>query len=88
VRDPKLVHRSSESIAVEYPGWGEVLEHDFRHSMLFDTSKLTSLVPDFAPRISFAQGAREIVEYFDADAGRQKTSPELAAAFDRLIARP
>jgi nucleoside-diphosphate-sugar epimerase len=88
VRDPKLVHRSSESIAVEYPGWGEVLEHDFRHSMLFDTSKLKRLVPDFAPRISFAQGAREIVEYFDADSARQKTSPELSAAFDRLIARP
>jgi nucleoside-diphosphate-sugar epimerase len=85
VRTPTLVHRSSESIAMEYPGWGDVLEHDFRHSMLFDTGKLARLVPGFAPRVSFAEGAREILEYHDADAGRQHSDPELAAAFDRLI---
>jgi nucleoside-diphosphate-sugar epimerase len=88
VRNPTLVHRSSESIATEYPAWEEVLEHDFRHSMLFDTGKLKQLVPDFAPRVSLAQGAREIVEYHEADASRQRTNAELAAAFDRLIARP
>ncbi len=88
VRNPKLVHRSSESIATEYPSWGEVLEHDFRHSMLFDAGKLKQLVPDFAPRVSLAQGAREIVEYHEADASRRGTNAELAAAFDRLIARP
>jgi nucleoside-diphosphate-sugar epimerase len=87
VRDPKLVHRSSESIAVEWPSWDEVLEHDFRHTMLFDTSKLKRLVPDFAPRVSFSQGARDIVAYYGADESRQRVNPELAAAFDRLIER-
>ncbi len=88
VRSPRLVHRSSETIATEWPGWGEVLEHDFRHTMLFDTSKLRRLVPDFAPRISFSAGAREIVEYHDSTPDARATSPELAAAFDRLIAHP
>jgi nucleoside-diphosphate-sugar epimerase len=88
VREPRLVHRSSESIASEWPGWGEVLEHDFRHSMFFDTSKLRLLVPDFAPRVSFSQGAREIMAYHDADPARQDLSAELDAAFDRLIASP
>jgi nucleoside-diphosphate-sugar epimerase len=88
VRSPALVHRSSESIAAEYPGWSEVLEHDFRHSMLFDTGKLARLVPGFAPRVSFAAGAREILEYHDADSSRRSSDPELAAAFDRLIAGP
>ncbi|MCU1524417.1 MAG: NAD-dependent dehydratase [Microbacteriaceae bacterium] len=88
VRIPKLVHRSSESIAKEYPGWGEVLEHDFRHSMLFDSSKLQSLSPGFAPRVSFSQGAREIVAYHEESSDRRRVNTELDAAFDRLIEGP
>lgn len=88
VRSPLLVHRSSESIATEVPGWGEVLEHDFRHTMLFDTSKLRRLVPDFAPRVSFSQGAREIVQHYDAHPDARRYDTELSDAFDRLIARP
>ena len=88
VRDPVLRHRSSESITTEVPGWGEVLEHDFRHSMLFDTSKLRTLVPGFAPRVSFAKGARELVDHHDATPGLRKVDHDLGAAFDRLLARP
>lgn len=84
VRSPRFVHRSSESIAAEWPGWEEVLEYDFRHSMLFDTAKLKRLVPDFVPRVSFAEGARDIIAYHDADASRQSINAELSAAFDRL----
>ncbi|GAA1449179.1 NAD-dependent epimerase/dehydratase family protein [Leifsonia poae] len=88
VRSPRLVHRSSESIAAQWPGWGEVLEHDFRHSMLFDTAKLRRLVPGFAPRVSFSQGAREIIAHHDTTPDARGVSEELSAAFDRLIARP
>lgn len=88
VREPVLVHRSSESIATELPGWGEVLEHDFRHSMIFDTSKLRTLVPGFTPQVSFSQGARSIVAYHDADATRRVLDPELERAYDALAARP
>ncbi|SEG91619.1 Nucleoside-diphosphate-sugar epimerase [Actinacidiphila yanglinensis] len=85
VRAPLLRHRSSESIAVQVPGWGEVLEHDFRHSMLFDTSKLRSLVPDFAPRVSFAQGAREVLAHYDAHPELRSVDQELSRAFDALL---
>jgi nucleoside-diphosphate-sugar epimerase len=85
VRQPVLGHRSSESIAQQWPGWGEVLEHDFRHSMLFDTTKLRRLVPEFRPRISFSAGARGIIEYHDGDAARRRVNPDLDAAFDRLL---
>ncbi|WP_223694262.1 NAD-dependent epimerase/dehydratase family protein [Leifsonia poae] len=88
VRSPRLVHRSSESIATEIPGWGEVLEHDFRHTMLFDTTKLQRLVPGFAPRVSLSQGAREIIEHYEATPAAREPDAELSAAFDRLIARP
>jgi nucleoside-diphosphate-sugar epimerase len=87
VRDPVLRHRSSESIAALVPGWGDVLEHDFRHSMLFDAAKLRRLVPGFAPRIPFAAGAREIIACHDGDPARRGVDAGLDAAFDRLAAR-
>ncbi|MBM9510270.1 NAD-dependent epimerase/dehydratase family protein [Actinacidiphila acididurans] len=85
VRDPVLRHRSSESIAVHVPGWADVLEHDFRHSMLFDTSKLRSLVPGFAPRVSFSQGAREALAHYDAHPELKTADEELSRAFDALV---
>lgn len=85
VRDPLLVHRSSESIGREVPGWAEVLQEDFRHSILFDTAKLQRLVPGYHPKVSFAEGARRIVAWHEEDAARRAFDDELSAAFDRLI---
>jgi nucleoside-diphosphate-sugar epimerase len=87
VAGPVLAHRSSDSIARELPGWADVLEHDFRHTMVFDNVKLRRLVPGFAPRYSFAAGAREIISYHDADAARCRVDGDLDAAFDRLLAQ-
>lgn len=38
--------------------------------MIFDNAKIRRLVPQFSPRIPFAQGAREIVAWHDADPAR------------------
>lgn len=86
VANPVLVHRASETIAREWPAWADVLEHDFRHSMLFDSTKLRRLVPGFHPRVSFAAGARSIIEYHDGDPARRQSDADLGAAFDRLLA--
>jgi len=86
VREPVLAHRASETIAAHWPAWADVLEHDFRHSMVFDTARLRYLVPDFRPRISFSAGARAIIEYYDGDRARQQVNSGLDAAFDRLLA--
>ena len=87
VRSPLLVHRSSETIGEEIPGWAEVLEHDFRHTMVFDTTKLRRLVPGFEPQVPFSDGARRVIRYHDSHADARGVSGELAAAFDRLAAR-
>ena len=87
VPGPVLVHRSSDSISRELPGWADVLEHDFRHTMVFDNVKLRRLVPGFAPRYPFAAGAREIIAYHDADPARRRVDADLDAAFDRLLAQ-
>ncbi|MEW2522006.1 NAD-dependent epimerase/dehydratase family protein [Actinacidiphila alni] len=85
VRAPLLRHRSSESIAEHVPGWREVLEHDFRHSMLFDTAKLRALVPGFAPEVSFAEGAREVLAHYDAHPELRSVDATLDRAFDALL---
>jgi nucleoside-diphosphate-sugar epimerase len=85
VREPVLRHRSSESIAEVLPGWRDVLEHDFRHSVFFDTGKLRALVPGFAPAVSFAEGARELVAHHDKEPRLRAVDAELSSAFDRLI---
>ncbi|GAA4981691.1 NAD-dependent epimerase/dehydratase family protein [Actinopolymorpha pittospori] len=83
--EPRLVHRSSEDIGREIDWMGTVLSEDFRYSMVYDNSKIKRLVPGFASRVPFAQGAREIVEWFDADPSRQRYDAAMDAAFDRLV---
>ncbi|HEY2674162.1 MAG TPA: NAD-dependent epimerase/dehydratase family protein [Rugosimonospora sp.] len=82
---PRLAHRSSETIETEIPNWGPVLRHDFAHSLFFDSTKLLRLVPGFASRVPFSAGAREIIEWYDADPARKRVDPILDAAFDRLV---
>ncbi len=87
VSRPLLAHRSSETIGEEIPGWAEVLEHDFRHTMLFDTSTLQRLVPGFAPRVPLSDGMRQVVRFHDEHESARGIDGELVAAFDRLALR-
>lgn len=82
---PRIVHRSSEDIGREIAWMGPVLQEDFRHSVIYDNSKIKRLVPGFSPEVPFAQGAREIVAWFDQESSRRRANPELDAAFDRLV---
>jgi nucleoside-diphosphate-sugar epimerase len=82
-----IVHVPSDAIAAADPGWGAGLLGDKAHSMVFDNSKLRSVVPDYRPVIPFEQGAREIVGWYDADPARQQVNPRIDAAMDKLISR-
>lgn len=83
----RIVHVPSDVIAVEHPAWGAGLLGDKAHSMVFDTTKLRTVVPDFVATIPFEQGAREIVAWFDEDPARQVVDPGIDAAMDRLVER-
>jgi nucleoside-diphosphate-sugar epimerase len=83
--EAELVHVASESIAAAIPELGPGLLGDKAHSMQFDNSKVKALVPGFSARVPFARGAGEIVEWYLADAGRQRVDPDLDSAFDRLV---
>lgn len=81
-----LVHLPSELIAAHDARWGAGLLGDKAHSMIFDNTKVKRLVPDYRATIPFAQGAREIMAWFDADPSRQIVDAALDQRMDALIA--
>lgn len=83
--EPLLVHRSSEQIAEVLPDWGPSLVADFAHSLLFDNTKIRRFAPEFAATVPFADGAREIIEWHDANPALCRVNAEVDAALDRLV---
>jgi nucleoside-diphosphate-sugar epimerase len=84
--EPQLAHVASETIAAAFPDWGPGLLGDKSHSVIFDNSKLRAVVPDFNPTTTFAQGAREIIDWYDSDASRRVVDNELNSKLDALVA--
>ena len=83
--EAQLVHVPSDAIAAADPGWGAGLLGDKAHSMVFDNSKLRSVVPDYRATIPFERGAREIVDWYDADPSRRVVDADFDALVDRLV---
>ncbi len=81
-----IVHVPSDAIAAADPAWGAGLLGDKAHSMVFDNSKLRSIVPGYQAVIPFEQGAREIVAWHDEDPARQQIDARLDAIMDKLAA--
>ncbi|HEY5223705.1 MAG TPA: SDR family oxidoreductase [Microbacteriaceae bacterium] len=84
--EPNLAHVASETIAAIYPDLGPGLLGDKTHSMVFDNTKVKALVPAFRTTVTFADAARDIIDWFDAHPEQQVVNADLDAAFDRMIA--
>src|SRR3954453_3331123 len=82
----RLVHVASETIAKAVPDLGPGLLGDKAHSMVFDTSKLRGLVPEFTTTIPYSVGAERVIAWFDAHEEAQVVDRELDSRFDELIA--
>jgi nucleoside-diphosphate-sugar epimerase len=83
--EAKIVHVPSDAIAAADPDWGAGLLGDKAHSMIFDNTKVKRLVPGYNATIPFAQGAREVIGFYDADPARQVVDAEIDATMDRLV---
>lgn len=84
--EAKIVHVPSTVIAAYDKGWGDGLLGDKTHSMVFDNSKIKRFVPDFQCTIPYSVGAREILDYYQANPERQKVNEGTNELFDRIIA--
>jgi nucleoside-diphosphate-sugar epimerase len=85
VADPKIVHVSSAAIAAADESWGGALLGDMRHSMVFDNTKIRTAVPGFVATVPFSTGAREMIDWFDADPSRRRVDEKFNASTEFLL---
>ena len=83
---PTIVHATSDAIARAIPEWGPGLLGDKAHSVIFDNTKLRSVVPEYRAVTPFWKGAREIAEWHLASSERQVVNAELNVKLDALVA--
>jgi len=83
--EARIVHIASDFIAACLREMSGTLLGDKSVSAVFDTSKITGLVPDFRSTTPFAEGIRRTVAWFDADPARQLVDAAMDARWDRLI---
>jgi nucleoside-diphosphate-sugar epimerase len=84
VDEPHLVHVPTDAILANDAEWGAGVIGDKANTMLFDNTKIRTLVPGYAPTTTIREGAREIVAWYDAHPDRQVVDAELDALMDRL----
>jgi nucleoside-diphosphate-sugar epimerase len=85
--EPQLVHVPSDAIAAVDEEFGDSLLGDKAHSMVFDNTKIRTLVPGWTARVPFRQGAQEIVDWHDADPARRVVDERVDALYDDLVER-
>ena len=83
--EARIVHVPSDLIAAFDLDWGAGMLGDKSHSMIFDNSKIKSVVPDFAATIPYSWGAEEQIAWYDADPARQVVDEKLDRLMDKII---
>ena len=81
------VHVASDTLAGYNPDWAGSLLGDKSHSMVFDNSKIKSVVPDYKAVIPFFKGAREIIDWYKLNKNRRIVDPKLDFLFDELATK-
>jgi nucleoside-diphosphate-sugar epimerase len=83
--EPRLVHIASDFIAACIPEKLGSLTGDKSVSTVFDNTKIKRLVPGFRATVTFSEGIRRTLAWFDADPARREIDMEASGAWDRLI---
>ena len=81
----ELVHVPSDLIAAYDARIGDSLLGDKTHSAIFDNSKIKQVVPDFVATIPFSIGAREIIDWHNANPSSKNVNQAFDEMSDRLI---
>jgi nucleoside-diphosphate-sugar epimerase len=84
--EPNLVHVPSELIARYDERIGAGLLGDKAYSVVFDNSKIKQAVPGFRASVSFAEGIRRCLEWFDSNERRRGVSNGMNVTMDHIIA--
>jgi len=82
---PRIVHIPSDYIARINPERGAGLLGDKAVSVLFDNSKIRRFVPEFRPRISFREGVRRSLEWYDLHPELKKPDSLMNEEMDTIL---
>jgi nucleoside-diphosphate-sugar epimerase len=83
--EARLVHVPSALIAAVVPDKGGSLLGDKAQSTFFDNAKVRRLVPEFRPRVSFAEGMARTMAWFDADPARRAVNRVANDNIERVL---
>jgi nucleoside-diphosphate-sugar epimerase len=84
--EPKLVHISSQFLVSHDPELTGGLLGDKAVTSVFDNSKIKQLVPEFEATLSFAEGIKRTVAWFEAHPERCTEDAEWNEQMDAIIA--
>jgi nucleoside-diphosphate-sugar epimerase len=82
--EPDILHVPSDGMVAANPDLLGTLWGDKINSSVFDNSKLRSVVPDFKAVVSFEEGIRDTVAWFDADSSRREIDEDANRLWDRV----
>jgi len=83
--EPNIVHIASDFICKHESSMIGTLLGDKAHSVIFDNTKIKSLVPDFKATIPFREGVRRTLAWFDANPKRKIVKKETNETINRII---
>jgi nucleoside-diphosphate-sugar epimerase len=85
-REPLMVHIPADYIAAMNPELGAPFLGERAHSHIFDNSKIKRLVPGFKTEVSFAEGIRRSLAWFDAHPEAKVIEHRTEGEMERILA--
>lgn len=84
--EPNIVHIPSDLIAMYNPHSLGSLVGDKANSVVFDNSKIKRFVPDYSCEVTWAEGVRRSLAWFELRPQFQTIEDEMNATWDSIIA--
>jgi hypothetical protein len=83
--EPNVIHIPSDLLAMYDAEMLGSLVGDKANSVVFDNSKIKRFVPDYACKVSWAEGVRQSLAWFDSHPEFQTIDHEMNSLWDRII---
>jgi nucleoside-diphosphate-sugar epimerase len=83
--EPNVIHIPSDLIAAYHPHSLGSLIGDKSNSVVFDNSKIKRFVPDYSYEVTWAEGVRRSLEWFEAHPEFQTIDYEMNLIWDGII---
>jgi nucleoside-diphosphate-sugar epimerase len=84
-KEPQIIYIPSDFIASISAKVGAGLLGDKSFSMVFDNSKIKRFVPEFKATVSFSEGIRKTLKWYDEHPEEKKVDPEQDQLIEEII---